>query len=80
MKRRRVIVSLFGVAGALSVGVGEAQDLSEETVRQMLRSLAGVEPLPSEESQVRAFLLSMRATLPPDPETEPAITFDPEVL
>ena len=79
MKRRRVIVSLFGVAGALSARAGEAQDLSEETVRQMLRSLAGVEPRPSEESQVRAFLLSMRTSMPPDPETEPAIAFDPEV-
>jgi hypothetical protein len=79
VKRRRVIASLLGAAGALGARVPEAQDLSPETVKEMLRTLGGVEPLPSEEAYVRAFLLSFRGAAPPDPEVEPALTFDPEL-
>jgi hypothetical protein len=79
LKRRRVIASLLGAAGALGAGVPQPQDLSSETVKEMLRTLGGVEPLPSEETYVRAFLLSFRRPAPPDPEVEPALTFDPEL-
>ncbi len=77
MKRREALVSLLGAA-ALGAGTAEAQDLSPETVRQMMRTLAGLEPMPGEEAGVRAFLLSYRYALPSDPGVEPASTFDPE--
>jgi hypothetical protein len=44
----------------------------------MMRTLAGLEPMPGEEAGVRAFLLSYRYALPSDPGVEPASTFDPE--
>jgi hypothetical protein len=78
VKRRDALVSLLGAA-ALGAGTAEAQDLSPETVRQMMRTLAGLEPLPGEEAGVRAFLLSYRYALPSDPGVEPASTFDPEL-
>ena len=77
MKRREALVSLLGVA-ALGAGTAEAQDLSPETVKQMMRTLAGLEPMPGEEAGIRAFLLSYRYALPSDPGVEPASTFDPE--
>jgi hypothetical protein len=42
----------------------------------MMRTLAGLEPMPGEEAGVRAFLLSFRYPLPVNPEVEPASTFD----
>ena len=77
MNRREALVSLLGAA-ALGAGTAEAQDLSPETVKQMMRTLAGLEPMPGEEAGVRAFLLSYRFALPSDPGVEPASTFDPE--
>jgi hypothetical protein len=77
-----MIASLLGAAGALGARVPPVppvQDLSPETVREMLRTLGGVEPMPSEEAYVRAFLLSYRLAARPDPEVEPALTFDPDV-
>jgi len=79
VKRREALVSLLGVAAALGAGTAEAQDLSPETVKQMMRTLAGLEPMPGEEAGVRAFLLSYRYALPSDPAVEPASTFDPEL-
>lgn len=79
MKRRRLLASLLGAAGALGTGVVSAQDLSPEAVKEMLRTLGGVEPMPSEEAYVRAFLLSYRLAYRPDPEIEPALSFDPDV-
>lgn len=76
MKRREALVSLLGAA-ALGAGTAEAQELSPETVRQMMRTLAGLEPMPGEEAGVRAFLLSYRYPHPSDPGIEPASTFDP---
>lgn len=77
MKRREALVSLLGAA-ALGAATSEAQDLSPETVRQMMRTLAGFEPMPGEEAGVRSFLLSYRFAFPADPGVEPASTFDPE--
>ena len=77
MRRREALVSLLGAA-ALGTGTAEAQDLSPEAVKQMMRTLAGLEPMPGEEAGVRAFLLSYRFAFPSDPEVEPASTFDPE--
>jgi hypothetical protein len=77
VRRREALVSLLGAA-ALGAGTVEAQDLSPETVKQMMRTLAGLEPMPGEEAGVRAFLLSYRFALPTDPGVEPASTFDPE--
>ena len=77
MRRREALVSLLGAA-ALGAGTAEAQDLSPETVIQMMRTLAGLEPMPGEAAGVRAFLLSYRYALPSDPGVEPASTFDPE--
>jgi hypothetical protein len=77
VKRREALVSLLG-AFALGAGTAEAQDLSPETVRQMMRTLAGLEPMPGEEVSVQASLLSYRFKLPSDPGVEPASTFDPE--
>jgi hypothetical protein len=77
MRRREALVSLLGAA-ALGASAAEAQDLSPEAVRQMMRTLAGLEPMPGEEAGVRAFLLSYRFALPSDPAVEPASTFDPE--
>jgi hypothetical protein len=79
MKRREALVSLLGAVGALGAARGSAQDVSEETVKEMLRLLAGIEPLPGEAAGVRAFLLTFRAPMSVDPEIEPAIEFDPEV-
>jgi hypothetical protein len=81
MKRREAMFVLLGSAGAVraAAGTAPAQNLSDETVRQMMRLLGGFEPLPSEEAHVRAFLLSVRAAGPPEPEIEPALTFDPEM-
>jgi len=76
VRRREALASLLG-AFALSAKTTAAQDLSPETVRQMMRLLAGLEPLPGEEAGVRAFLLSYRFALPSDPGVEPAATFDP---
>ncbi len=78
MKRREALVSLLGAA-ALGAGTAEAQDLSPETVKQMMRTLANLDPMPGEEAGVRAFLLSYRYALPSDPAVEPASTFDPEL-
>jgi len=78
VRRREALVSLLGAA-ALGAGTAEAQDLSPETVIQMMRTLAGLEPMPGEEAGVRAFLLSYRYALPSDPGVEPASTFDPEL-
>ena len=78
MKRREALISLLGAA-ALGAGTAEAQDLTPETVRQMMRTLAGLEPIPGEEAGVRAFLLSYRYAFPSDPGVEPASTFDPEL-
>ena len=76
MKRREALASLLGVV-ALGVETAEAQDLSPSAVGQMMRSLAGLEPMPGEEAAVAAFLLSYRFALPSDPGVEPASTFDP---
>lgn len=78
MRRREALVSLLGAA-ALGAGTAEAQDLSPEAVKQMMRTLAGLEPMPGEEAGVRAFLLSYRFAFPSDPGVEPASTFDPQV-
>ena len=78
MRRREALVSLLGAA-ALGAGTAEAQDLSPETVIQMMRTLAGLEPMPGEAAGVRAFLLSYRYAFPSDPGVEPASTFDPEL-
>ncbi|HSF18399.1 MAG TPA: hypothetical protein VLK65_22910 [Vicinamibacteria bacterium] len=78
MKRRRAIISIAGAAGAISLGTeSEAQLLSPEAVRGMLRTLARVEPQAGEEQEALAFLLSLRLQMQPNPETEPAITFEP---
>ncbi len=78
MRRREALVSLLGAA-ALGAGTAEAQDLSPEAVKQMMRTLAGLDPMPGEEAGVRAFLLSYRFAFPSDPGVEPASTFDPKV-
>jgi len=78
VRRREALVSLLGAA-ALGAGTAEAQDLSPEAVKQMMRTLAGLEPMPGEEAGVRAFLLSYRFAFPSDPGVEPASTFDPQV-
>lgn len=75
MNRRHAIAVLLATGSLSSHAV--AQGLSEEAVVEMLRALTGMEPRPSEAAQVRAFLLSVRTALPPDPEVEPALTFDP---
>ncbi len=79
MRRREALGSLLGAfsIGAIGVGAGEAQDLSPSAVGQMMRTLAGLEPMPGEEAAVAAFLLSYRFSLPSDPGVEPASTFDP---
>ncbi len=77
MRRREALVSLLGAA-ALGAGTAEAQELTPETVRQMMRTLAGLEPMPGEEAGVRAFLLTYRFAFPSDPGVEPASTFDPD--
>lgn len=74
-----MIASLLGAAGALGAPVTPAQDLSPDTVKEMLRTLGGVEPRPAEEAYVRSFLLSYRLAARPDPEVEPALNFDPEL-
>lgn len=76
MRRREVLASLLG--GYALAGTAVAQDVSPETVREMMRTLAGLEPMPGEEAGVRASLLSYRYALPSDPGVEPATTFDPE--
>lgn len=77
MKRRQALASLLGAAGAVSLtDDASAQSLSPDAVRGLLRSLAGVEPMPGEEASALAFLLSMRRPRI-DPEVEPAITFVP---
>jgi hypothetical protein len=76
MRRRDALLSVAGVL-ALGARAGEAQDLSADAVRRMMRTLAGLEPLPGEESSVLAFLLSYRSSFPAEPEIEPASTFDP---
>ncbi|MGH9319077.1 MAG: hypothetical protein ACRD21_18945 [Vicinamibacteria bacterium] len=77
MRRREALFSLLG-AGALAAGTASAQDLSPESVRQMLRALGGFEPSRGEEENVRAFLLAYRFSPPMDPGVEPAVTFDPD--
>lgn len=75
MRRREAIGSLLGVLAV--AGAAEAQDLSPSAVGQMMRTLAGLDPMPGEEAAVAAFLLSYRFALPSDPGVEPASTFDP---
>jgi hypothetical protein len=77
MRRREALVTLLGAA-ALPGATATAQDLSPETVRQMMRTLAGLEPMPGEEAGVRAFLLSYRYLHPSDPGVEPASVSDPK--
>jgi hypothetical protein len=77
MRRREALISLLSAA-ALGRKAAEAQDLSPETVREMMRILAGLEPMPGEEAGVRAFLLSYRYSLPSIPGVEPASTFNPD--
>jgi hypothetical protein len=77
VRRREALLSLLG-GYALGAGTAEAQDLAPETVRQMMKTLAGLEPMPGEEMSVRASLLSFRYALASDPGVEPATTFDPE--
>jgi hypothetical protein len=76
MRRREALLSLLS-ASALGPGEARAQDLSPGAVREMMRTLAGLEPMPGEEAGVRAFLLSYRYPLASNPEVEPASTFDP---
>jgi hypothetical protein len=76
MRRREALASFLGAVG-LAMGTSEAQDLSPSAVGQMMRTLAGLEPMPGEEAAVAAFLLSYRFSLPSDPGVEPASTFDP---
>jgi hypothetical protein len=76
VRRREAIGSLLG-ALAVGAGAAEAQDLSPSAVGQMMRTLAGLDPMPGEEAAVAAFLLSYRFALPSDPSVEPASTFDP---
>jgi hypothetical protein len=77
MRRREALASLLGAVG-LGAATAEAQDLSPSAVGQMMRTLAGLEPMPGEEAAVAAFLLAYRFSLPSDPAVEPASTFDPE--
>ncbi|HEY7697304.1 MAG TPA: hypothetical protein VIE88_02760 [Vicinamibacteria bacterium] len=77
MRRREILLSLVG-GYAIGAGTAGAQDLSSETVRQMMRTLARLEPMPGEEVAVMASLQSFRYALPSDPGVEPATTFDPE--
>jgi hypothetical protein len=80
MKRRQALFSLLGAASAASLpSSAQAQALSSEAVGGLLRSLAGLEPMPGEPDAVLAFLLSFRLAAEPDPGIEPALTFDPEV-
>lgn len=80
MKRRQALFSLLGAASAVSLpATGGAQGLSAESVAGLLRSLAGLEPLPGEPESVLAFLLSFRTRATPDPGVEPALSFDPQV-
>jgi hypothetical protein len=78
MRRREALASLLGAVGLAAASSVEAQDLSPSAVGQMMRTLAGLEPMPGEEAAVAAFLLSYRFSLPSDPAIEPASTFDPE--
>ena len=77
MRRREALGSLLGVL-AIGARAAKAQDLSPSAAGQMMRSLAGLEPMPGEEAAVAAFLVSYRFALPSDPGIEPASTFDPE--
>jgi len=80
MKRRQALFSLLGAASAASLpSSARAQALSAEAVGGLLRTLAGLEPMPGESNDVLAFLLTFRTTVAPDPGIEPALTFDPEV-
>jgi hypothetical protein len=76
VRRRDALLSFAGVL-ALGAGASEAQDLSADAVRRMMQILAGLEPMPGEESSVLSFLLSFRSSFPAEPEVEPASTFDP---
>lgn len=82
MKRRDVLRSLAGVAGVAGTTPLEAQlvtsALSPSAVAELMRA-HGLEPLPGEAIQVRAFLLSTRSRFLPDPRIEPAIRLDPEI-
>lgn len=73
---RRYALGVLLAAGAFST-MAEAQELSEEAVAGMLRAFTGRGPGAGEAARVRAFLLSLRTGLPPDPEVEPALAFDP---
>jgi hypothetical protein len=76
MRRREALASLLGAIGLGAAAAG-AQELSPPAVGQMMRTLAGLEPMPGEEAAVAAFLVSYRFSLPSDPGVEPASTFDP---
>ena len=78
MRRREALASLLGALG-LGAVAAEAQELSPPAAGQMMRTLAGLEPMPGEEAAVAAFLASYRYSLPSDPGVEPASTFDPEL-
>jgi hypothetical protein len=87
MKRRDVLLSLFGAAtlggvtaastSARTAQRGRAPVLSPGAVDELMRA-HGLEPQPGEAMQVRAFLLSTRARVSPDPRIEPALRLDPE--
>jgi hypothetical protein len=80
VKRREALFSILGAASAASLPASaRAQALSPEAVGGLLRTLAGLEPMPGEAESVLSFLLSFRTTVTPDPGVEPALTFDPEV-
>ena len=81
MKRRDVLRSLAGVAGAAGVAAAQPRGnplLSPDAVEELMRA-HGLEPMPGEPAQVRMFLLSTRMRSTPDPRIEPVIRLDPEL-
>jgi hypothetical protein len=82
MNRRDALSVLAASGAALSpplVACLEAQEASPEAMAWLLRTIAGVEPLPGEAGAVRNALLSFRVEIPSDPRVQPALDFNPEV-
>jgi len=77
MKRREVLWSLFGAAGAASAEAARPSPVSPDAIEGLMRA-RGLEPEPGEAAAVYGFLLSVQRRRLPDPRIEPAIRLDPE--
>jgi hypothetical protein len=84
MKRREAFMALgcAGVSWAVRAALAAAppgQELTEEEVAALLRSVARVEPRPGEAALIRQALSEPSPTGGTDPRVQPALVFDPEV-